>query len=36
MEKVDNYMTFKIKLIPYFFIASYNFKRYVYLYDFSL
>lgn len=36
MEKVDNYMTIKIKLSHYFFITSYNFNKYGNLYDFSL
>ena len=36
MEKVDNYMTTKIKLSPCFFITSYNFNKYANLYDISL
>ena len=36
MKNVGNYMTIKIKLSHYFFITSYNFNRYAYLYDFSL
>ena len=36
MEKVDNYMTIKIKFSPGFFITSYNFNKYAKLYDISL
>ena len=36
MKNIAKYMTIKIKLSTYFFIASYNFKRNAYLYDFSL